>query len=104
LRQAAAVQAGAIAGALGLIGQPFEGRYAGTRKTGLAYNLAGMLEYQLSPQTFVGATLGLSNAQDYRQITGAIYLRYLFNGPRQLAAPSAGLLPRPLSSPYTPLL
>jgi len=103
-RQGGASRAAAAATTLGLNTLPFNGQYTGTSKTGLAYNLAGLVEYQLAPQIFLGSALSLSNAQNYRQITAAIYLRYLFNGARQFATPSSGFMMRPLSSPYTPLL
>ncbi|MDR6536445.1 cellulose synthase subunit BcsC-related outer membrane protein [Variovorax soli] len=77
---------------------------SGTRRTGVAYNIAAIVEYQLAPQLYLGGALGLGNARDYRQFTGNVYLRYAFgtSGP-QGAAPGGTTL-RPFSSPYTPLL
>ncbi len=62
--------------------------YPGQTKTGLGYNLAAAAEYQLAPQLFMGGTLGLDNASDFRQWAGGVYLRYLFEpSTRPLAMP-----------------
>ncbi|CAG2151228.1 cellulose biosynthesis protein BcsC [Cupriavidus plantarum] len=50
--------------------------YAGQSKTGLAYNLVGSVEYQAAQQLFVGGTLGIDNARDYRQWYAGVYVRY----------------------------
>jgi Tfp pilus assembly protein PilF len=102
-RNSAAGQAAAEAFRLGLSNAIYTGAYPKTSKTGLAYNLAAVLEYQLAPRMFLGGSVGLSNAQDYRQFTGSVYLRYLFDGASTLGVPSGTTL-RPLTSPYTPLL
>jgi len=95
--------AAAYAASLGLSSVPFTGMYEKTSKTGLAYNLAAILEYQLAPKMFLGGSIGLNNAQNYRQLTGGVYLRYVFDGAGTLGVPSGTTL-RPLVSPYTPLL
>jgi Tfp pilus assembly protein PilF len=53
-------------------------RYKGQNKTGVGYSLSGAGEYKFSPNFFLGGNLGLDNAQDYKQFTGAMYLRYMF--------------------------
>lgn len=103
-RQSAAAAAAATATALGQTSGAFTGNYAGSSKTGLAYNLAGLLEYQLAPQLYLGGLLSLNNASNFRQVTGGIYLRYMFGGSREFGRAGAGTTLRPLSSPYTPLL
>ncbi len=50
--------------------------YPGQSKTGLAYNLVGSVEYQAAQQLFVGGTLGIDNARDYRQWYAGVYVRY----------------------------
>lgn len=77
---------------------------SGTRRTGVAYNVAAIVEYQIAPQLFLGGALGFSNARDYRQFTGNAYLRYVFGSPGSKGAPAGGVTLRPFSSPYTPLL
>jgi hypothetical protein len=59
-------------------------------KTGLSYNLAAVVEYQLAPKMFLGGALGFNNAQNYRQFTGALYLRYVFGGSSTIGAPGYG--------------
>ena len=104
-RQSDAARATAAATALGVNGAPFTGSYLGSSKTGLTYSLAGVLEYQLAPQAYLGAALSLNNAQNYRQMTGGIYLRYTFGGSSEFGRPTnGGATLRPLSSPYTPVL
>ena len=51
-------------------------RYSGQSKTGVGYSLAGAAEYQMNRNLFLGGTLGLNNASDYRQWGGGLYLRY----------------------------
>lgn len=77
---------------------------SGTRRTGLAYNVAAIVEYQIAPQLYLGGAMGFSNARDYRQFTGNAYLRYVFGTPVSQGAPAGGTTLRPFSSPYTPLL
>ncbi|AHG42610.1 cellulose synthase [Pseudomonas syringae CC1557] len=72
-------------------------RYAGQSKTGLGYNLSAAGEYKLNSRLFLGANLGLDNARDYRQLGGALYLRYMFEdmtGPMELPV-------SPYRSPYS---
>lgn len=93
--QAAAVTATTAANTAGLTSNT-QAIYPGQTKTGLGYNLAAAAEYQLAPQLFMGGTIGMDNASDYRQWAGGVYLRYLFE-------PSSRPLPMPVSpfaSPY----
>ena len=53
-------------------------RYTGQNKTGVGYSLSAAGEYKFGSNVFLGANLGLDNAQDYKQFTGAMYLRYMF--------------------------
>lgn len=72
-------------------------RYKGQNKTGVGYSLSGAGEYKFGSSFFLGANLGLDNAQDYKQFTGAMYLRYMFedmNGPMELPV-------SPYRSPYS---
>ncbi|MDP9900455.1 cellulose biosynthesis protein BcsC [Variovorax ginsengisoli] len=106
-RQANAVAANTSATSLGLTSGTFTGVYTGTTHTGFAYNFAGVLEYQLAPQLYLGGSVGLNNAQNYRQVTGGLYLRYMFGVPgNSFSAPGAGTggTLAPVTSPYTPLL
>ena len=104
-RQVQAQSASASAIGLNLTNAPFTGSYAGSTKIGMAYNLGGLMEYQLAPQLFLGGALSLNNAQNYRQATGAMYLRYMFGERTEFGRPTGGGASlRPLSSPYTPLL
>lgn len=107
-RNAAASRAAGDALALGLSSATYNNMYASTSKTGLAYNLAAVLEYQLAPKMFLGGALGFNNAQNYRQFTGSVYLRYMFGGSSTLGAPGygsgSGTTLNPMTSPYTPLL
>jgi len=72
-------------------------RYSGQNKTGVGYSLSGAGEYKFGSSFFLGANLGLDNAQDYKQFTGGMYLRYMFedmNGAMQLPV-------SPYRSPYS---
>ncbi|MGJ7484908.1 cellulose synthase subunit BcsC-related outer membrane protein [Variovorax sp. LT2P21] len=104
VRQNVSYTMAGLASGLNLTGPGYNGMYAGSTETGLAYNFAGVLEYQLAPQLYLGGALGLNNAQNYRQLTGSIYLRYLFGGSSILGNAAATPGFSPLSSPYTPLL
>lgn len=73
--QAAANAAVAVANSQGLTNQT-SAVYQGQSKTGLAYNLVGSVEYQAAQQLFVGGTLGIDNARDYRQWYAGVYVRY----------------------------
>lgn len=72
-------------------------RYAGQNKTGVGYSLGAAGEYKFGSNFFLGGNLGLDNAQDYKQYTGALYLRYMFedmNGAMELPV-------SPYRSPYS---
>ncbi|PTT97023.1 cellulose synthase, partial [Pseudomonas sp. HMWF031] len=72
-------------------------RYKGQSKTGVGYSLSGAGEYKFGSNFFLGGNLGLDNAQDYKQFTGAMYLRYMFedmNGAMELPV-------SPYRSPYS---
>ncbi|WP_395319274.1 cellulose synthase subunit BcsC-related outer membrane protein [Variovorax sp. UC74_104] len=106
-RNAAASNAAYQALALGLSSSNYNNMYASSSKTGLAYNLAAVMEYQLAPKMFLGGSLGFNNAQNYRQFTGSVYLRYVFGGSSSIGVPAydgGGATLRPMTSPYTPLL
>lgn len=77
---------------------------AGTRRTGLAYNFAAIVEYQIAPQLYLGGALGFNNARDYRQVSGNAYLRYVFGSSGSQNVPAGSTTLKPFSSPYTPLL
>lgn len=70
------LQAAANAVNQGLFGTPAV--YDGQSRTGVGYNLAAAAEYQLTPKLFLGGTLAMDNASDYRQYAGGLYLRYAF--------------------------
>lgn len=53
-------------------------RYSAQNKTGIGYNLGASAEYRLGSNMFLGGSFGVDNAQDYRQYTGGLYLRYMF--------------------------
>ena len=93
-RQAAAVLAASDALAFGETGAT--AIYPGQSRTGLGYNLGAAMEYQMHPQVFLGGHLALSNARNYREFAGGLYVRYAFQ-------PYNGLqvFPvNPLRSPY----
>jgi hypothetical protein len=104
VRQNASYAAAGQATGANLTNASYTGMYAGSTVTGLAYNFAGAVEYQLAPSLYLGGALGLNNAQNYRQLTGSIYLRYLFGGSSILGNASATPGLSPFNSPYTPLL
>ncbi|MDM0013473.1 cellulose synthase subunit BcsC-related outer membrane protein [Variovorax sp. J22P168] len=103
-RQAQAASAVAQATGLGLNRAPFTGYYIGSSHTGVAYNLAGVVEYQVAPQLFLGGAMAFNNAQNYRQISVSAYLRYMLGNSGRYASPGSGSTLKPVSSPYTPLL
>ncbi|OWT74281.1 MULTISPECIES: cellulose biosynthesis protein BcsC [unclassified Achromobacter] len=71
-------------------------KYSGQSHTGVGYNLAAAAEYQLNKHLFLGGTLSMDNATDYRQYAGGLYLRYAFYPQtRPLALPV-----NPYQSPY----
>lgn len=72
-------------------------RYEEQNKTGIGYSLNASGEYRLGDGFFFGGSLGVDNARDYRQFTGGLYLRYLFDD-------AGGAMPLPVSpyrSPYS---
>lgn len=72
-------------------------RYSGSSKTGLGYSLNAAGEYKFGSRFFLGASLGLDNASDYRQFAAGLYLRYTFEdmtGPMSLPV-------SPFGSPYS---
>jgi hypothetical protein len=72
-------------------------RYDSQNKTGVGYSLGASGEYRLGDGFFFGGTLGVDNARDYRQFSGGLYLRYLFED-------GGGAMPLPVSpyrSPYS---
>jgi tetratricopeptide (TPR) repeat protein len=102
-RQAAAASAVATATGLGLNKAPFTGYYLSSSHTGVAYNLAGIVEYQVAPQLFLGGAMAFNNAQNYRQVAVSAYLRYMLGTSGRYGGPAGATL-KPVSSPYTPLL
>lgn len=72
-------------------------RYAGQNKTGIGYSVAAAAEYKVASNFLLGANLGLDNARDYQQLSGALSLRYQFeeiSGPMSLPI-------SPYASPYS---
>ena len=72
-------------------------RYSGQSKTGIGYNLRATGEYRLERNLYLGVNLGLDNANDYKQYTGSLYLRYGFD---EVSRPMP-LPVRPFTSPYS---
>ncbi|WP_110972379.1 cellulose biosynthesis protein BcsC [Pseudomonas huaxiensis] len=78
-------------------GQFINTRYESQNKTGIGYSLGASGEYRLGDGFFFGGTFGVDNARDYRQFTGGLYLRYLFED-------GGGAMPLPVNpyrSPYS---
>jgi len=72
-------------------------RYEAQSKTGIGYSLGASGEFRLGDGFFLGGALGVDNARDYRQFSGGLYLRYLFDD-------AGGAMPLPASpyrSPYS---
>jgi tetratricopeptide (TPR) repeat protein len=72
-------------------------RYEGQSKTGIGYSVAAAAEYKVASNFLLGANLGLDNAHDYQQLSGALSLRYQFediSGPMSLPV-------SPYTSPYS---
>lgn len=104
-RQTAAATALRQAFSANLYTGVLDARYAAQSNTGLAYGLGAVVEYQVMPRMFLGGTVSLSNARNYREFSGGVYLRYLFDGGDTFGTGAGrGSGPSPLSSPYTPLL
>ena len=102
--QAGAAAAVAQATRLNLNQALFTGFYPQTSHTGIAYNLAGIVEYQVAPQLYLGGAMVFNNAQNYRQVSVSAYLRYMLGNSGRFQGPTGGATLRPVSSPYTPLL
>lgn len=95
--QAALESLAAIYTANSADGRVINTRYESQSKTGIGYSLGASGEYRLGDGFFFGGTLGVDNARDYRQFTGGLYLRYLFDD-------AGGAMPLPVSpyrSPYS---
>lgn len=72
-------------------------RYSSQNKTGIGYNLNAAGEYRFGNNVFLGGSLGLDNAQDYKQWSGGLYLRYMFEDfTGRMAMPVS-----PYRSPYS---
>jgi len=71
--------------------------YPGQSSTGIGYNLNAAGEYRLGSNVLLGGSLGVDNAQDYRQVSAELYLRYLFE---KMTGPMA-LPVSPYRSPYS---
>jgi cellulose synthase operon protein C len=73
--------------------------YDSNSSTGVGYSLAAAGEYQLNSNLFLGGELGIDNAQDYQQLNGGMYLRYMYEDMhRPLELPVS-----PYRSPYSNL-
>ena len=71
--------------------------FSSQNKTGIGYNLNAAAEYRFGDNVFFGGSLGLDNAQDYKQWTGGLYLRYMFEDfTGRMAMPVS-----PYRSPYS---
>lgn len=78
-------------------GRNVPSQYSSQNKTGIGYNLNAAAEYRFGDNIFLGGSFGLDNAQDYKQWTGGLYLRYMFED-------FSGRMPMPVSpyrSPYS---
>ncbi|WP_191486069.1 cellulose biosynthesis protein BcsC [Pseudomonas sp. FEN] len=71
--------------------------YGSENKTGIGYSLNAAGEYKFGSNFFLGGTLGMDNASDYRQLSGGLYLRYTFE---DMTGPMA-LPVSPFGSPYS---
>ncbi len=71
--------------------------FDGASETGIGYNLSSAAEFRIGDHFFLGGHLGVDNAQDYRQLNGGLYLRYMLEdmtGPMNLPV-------SPYQSPYS---
>lgn len=71
--------------------------HEGQSKTGIGYSLSAAGEYRIGGNMFMGGNVALDNARDYRQLSGALYVRYMLEemtGPMELPV-------SPYSSPYS---
>jgi tetratricopeptide (TPR) repeat protein len=70
--------------------------FEGSSETGIGYNLSAAAEFRLGDHFFLGGQLGVDNAQDYEQVNGSLYLRYMLE---EMAGPMS-LPVSPYQSPY----
>lgn len=70
--------------------------FEGSSETGIGYNLSAAAEFRLGDYFFLGGQLGVDNAQDYEQVNGSLYLRYMLE---EMAGPMS-LPVSPYQSPY----
>lgn len=73
-----------------------EAVFEGDSSTGIGYSLAAAAEYRIGSNFFLGGEVGMDNAQDYSQLSGGLYLRYMFE---DMTGPMA-LPVSPYKSPY----
>lgn len=76
------------------IASPVYPVYPGSDSAGVGYSLRGVLEYQITPQTALGAQLELDRSESYSPTNLLLYARYLF-GP--VVAPLTNR-PRPIQT------
>ncbi|RZS41828.1 Tfp pilus assembly protein PilF [Limnobacter thiooxidans] len=62
-------------GLLGISAGVLGPNYGSRSSNGFAYNLAGTVEYALSPRVVLGGLIGLDNASDFQQFKVGMYLR-----------------------------
>ncbi|MFJ7883084.1 cellulose synthase subunit BcsC-related outer membrane protein [Pseudomonas sp. NPDC096917] len=78
-------------------GSSLQTQYSSQNKTGIGYNLGAAAEYRLGSNMILGGSFGMDNAQDYKQWTGGLYLRYTLED-------FTGRMPMPVNpylSPYS---
>lgn len=68
--------------------------YASRTSSGFAYNLAGTVEYALSPRVVLGGLIGLDNASDFRQFKVGMYLR-VYTDQEEAAVAAPPQVPNP---------
>ncbi|MCU1727125.1 cellulose synthase subunit BcsC-related outer membrane protein [Pseudomonas sp. 7P_10.2_Bac1] len=77
-------------------GSSLQTRSSSQNKNGIGYNLGAAAEYRLGSNMILGGSFGMDNAQDYKQWTGGLYLRYTLEE-------FTGRMPMPINpylSPY----
>lgn len=78
-------------------GSSLQTKSSGQNKNGIGYNLGAAAEYRLGSNMILGGSFGMDNAQDYKQWTGGLYLRYTLED-------FTGRMPMPINpylSPYS---
>ena len=78
-------------------GSSLQTKSSGQNKNGIGYNLGAAAEYRLGSNMILGGGFGMDNAQDYKQWTGGLYLRYTLED-------FTGRMPMPINpylSPYS---